>query len=185
MAYAARGGSSRGGSGRSGGGGGSNATAYAVAGILVVLVIVLVLVLNKKKPVSPLPAPITPPTATPAPPPTPKVGEKPYPAVPEAMLNEGRNLVRTFDKDAAAADALYVESLKAKETGDEKTWQGKLRQAQDLYHAINNQWNAFIDRLPTGNGYDTEEVAKHYFPRESGMVQKYVKNLRAMKTDLK
>jgi len=186
MAYASRGGSSRGGSGRSagGGGGGANTTAYAVAGILVVLVVVLFLVLGKKKPVTSLPPPVVP-ASPPVVPPPPKAGAKPYPTITEAMLNEGRNLVRTFDKDAATADRLVSESVKAKGTGDETTQQAKLREARGLYTNIKNQWNDFIDRLPTGNGYETEDVAKHYFPRESGQVQKYLKNLAAMKTDQK
>ncbi len=190
MAYPSRGGSSRGTSGRAGGsgagrsGGGANVTAYAVAGILVVLVVVLFLVLGKKKPTATLPPPVVP-VSPPVVLPPPKAGAKPYPTITEAMLNEGRNLVRTFDKDAATADRLVSESVKAKGTGDIDTQQSKLREARGLYTNIKNQWNDFIDRLPTGNGYETEDVAKHYFARESGQVQKYLKNLAAMKTDQK
>jgi hypothetical protein len=189
MAYSSRGGSARGGSGRGGGsargGGGSPAMAYGVAGILVVLVVVVFMVLSKKKPVAEIPPP-PPPAASPTVVTGPaKPGEKPYPPITEAMLNEGRNLVRTFEKDAAAADRLYTESQKAKKAGDDAGWQAKLREALNLYHGINVKWNDFADRLPTGNGYDTSDVERHYFPREAGQVQKYTKLLAAMKSDLK
>lgn len=193
MAYASRGGSTRGGSSRGGGsprgGGGpargTNTMAYAVSGILVVLVIVIVMVVNRKKPVADLPPPAQPPPSPVVPAGPAKPGEKPFPPITEAVMNEGRNLVRTFEKDAAAADRLYTESQKAKKAGDDSGWQSKLREAANLYHGINVKWNEFVDRLPTGNGYDTNDVERHYFPRESGQVQKYTKLLSAMKSDLK
>ncbi len=189
MAYSSRGGSARGGSGRGGGsargGGGSPATAYAVAGVLVVLVVVVFMVLSKKKPVAELPPPPPPAPTVIVPSGPTKPGEKPYPPITEAMLNEGRNLVRTFEKDAATADRLYTDSQKAKKAGDDAGWQAKLREASNLYHGINVKWNDFVDRLPTGNGYDTNDVERHYFPREAGQVQRYTKLLAAMKSDLK
>lgn len=192
MAYASRGGSARGGSGRGGparggggGGRGTNTMAYAVAAILVVLVIVVVMVMNRKPPVQGLPPPAQPPPAPVVPVGPAKPGEKPFPPITEAMATEGRNLVRTFEKDAATADRLYTDSQKAKKAGDDAGWQAKLREAANLYHGINVKWNDFVDRLPTGNGYDTSDVERHYFPREAGQVQKYTKLLAAMKSDLK
>lgn len=158
--------------------------AYGVAGILVVLLIVVFLVMSKKKPTDALPPPATPPPAA-VPVAPPKPGEKPYPTITEAVMAEGRELVRTFEKDAAAADRLYTESQKLKKAGDDAGWQAKLREAANLYHGINGRWNDFVDRLPTGNGYDTNDVERHYFPRESGQVQRYTKLLSAMKSDLK
>ena len=192
MAYASRGGSARGGSGRGGsgrgaparGGGGAPMMAYAVAGIVVVALIVVLVVSNKKPAVAPPPPP--PAAAAPAAAPGPvKPGEKPYPTIPQAMVDEGRGLVRTFEKDAAAADRLYNESQKLKKAGDDAGWQAKLREAANLYHGINVRWNDFVDRLPTGTGYDSGDVERHYFKSEAGQVQRYTKLLAAMKSDLK
>jgi hypothetical protein len=189
MAYS----SSRGGSSRSNGGrgGGStakatNATAYAVAGILVALVVVLFLVLGGKKKTPPPAPPPPPPPTQPATSTPVKPGEKAYPTITQAVQAEGQALVRTFEKDAADASRLYVESQKAKKAGDDAAWQAKFKQARQLADSINTRWNEFIDRLPTGNGYDTSDMERHYFPREAGRVQTMVKDvLAASKSDEK
>jgi hypothetical protein len=178
-----RGGSSRG-SGSSGKPGGGNAIAYAAAAAVVGLVVVLFLALSggkgKPAPTPEKPAP-TPPTVAPAAPTKP--AEKPYPPLPEAKKLEGSALVKTFDRDIVEAERLYKESLKAKEAGNDAEWQAKLAQVSDLATAINDKWNDFIATLPSSRDYDEEQVARHYFYKESGIVARAGKLLAAMKSD--
>jgi len=184
MAYASssRGGSSRGSSSR-GGGGGTNLTAYAIAVVVLGLVIGLVVLLSAKKagpakPKETSPAPTTLKPTEPVKPPPPG-----FPTVSAAKLEEGKKLVASFEKNAADANRLYDESIRAKKDGDDAKWQAKLTEAGDLLGPINDQWNAFIATLPTSKDYDIEQVAMHYFARESGLVTKYTQKLAAMKTD--
>jgi hypothetical protein len=159
-------------------------TAYAVAGVLVVLVIVIVMVMSGKKKEPKPPSPTTPAPKAPVVDTTPaKPAEKPYPPVAESILNKGRELANTFEKDSNKATELYAESTKAHKAGDDKTWQSKLKEARALLENINDQWNAWIATLPNSRDYDTDDVAKHYLPSESGRVQKYVKLLASTKSD--
>ena len=87
-------------------------------------------------------------------------------------------------KDRGAARS-RGEMLRGIVTGDETKWQSKLGEASDLMTGINEKWNGFIEGLPTSKDYDFEDVAKHYFPRETGLVAKYTKLLSAMKSDRK
>lgn len=184
---APRGGSGRGGGGGGGGGGGTNAMAYGVAGVVVILIVVVFMVASKNKP-KPAPAPVAgpavtvagPAASTPTAPPA-----KPFPPISNSLLEEGRTLATTFDADAKRADVLYEEARQAKGRNDETTWQSKMREAVRIYDSIKSRWNDFVGRLPTGNGYDVEDMARHYFPRENGVVAKFTKNLAAVKTDLK
>ena len=181
------GGTSRGGgSSRGGGGGSTNAAATIVAVAVVGLIIgAVVLMPGKKKapPSAPPPAsvPVTPTKASePSKPPP-----KPYPPMPQEKLAEGIALVKTFEADGAKADALYKESQQAKKDGDDAKWQSKLTEAKDLVSNIKDQWNDFIGGLPASKDYDQEEVARHYFEKESGQVTKLTKVLAAMKSDEK
>jgi hypothetical protein len=193
MAYSsARGGSrstSRGGyaparGGRGGGGGGANTTAYAVAAVIVALIVVLFVVLKKKpappreEPI-PLPTPVAKPVEKPKPP-----ADKPFKPLPPAVLAKGKDLVKTFEKDAEAGNRLYDESLKLKDK-DQAAWQAKLREAVNHLERIKTAWNDFIDELPPDPNYGAEEVARHYFPAENGKVTKWIKHLAAVKTDLR
>jgi len=112
-----------------------------------------------------------------------KPTEAPYPPVPEATLAKGRDLVKTFDQDLAKANELYQESQKAKKAGDDAAWQSKLKDARKLAEGINDRWNEFIVTLPHSKDYDEEQVAKHYFYKESGIAAKTGKLLAAMKSD--
>ena len=106
-----------------------------------------------------------------------------FPNVSPAKLEEGKKLVGTFEKDAAEANRLYDESIKAKKDGDDAKWQAKLKESRKLLENINDQWNEFIGTLPSSKDYDVEEVAKHYFAREGGQVTQLIKKLAAMKSD--
>jgi hypothetical protein len=144
--------------------------AYLAAAAVLALIVVLFFALGGKKtpppapPEKPAPAPVAPPTA-PA-----KPAEKPYPPLSEAKKREGTELAKSFEKDIAEADRLYKESLKAKEAGNDAEWQAKLGQVSDLATAINDKWNEFIATLPSSRDYDEEQVARHYFYKESGIV---------------
>jgi hypothetical protein len=158
---------------------------YAAAAAVLALVVGLVVMLGSKNktPAGPSgPTPTTPPpAATPAGPAKPSA--PPYPPMPAAKLAEGQALVKTFDRDAAEADRLYKESLRAKEAGDDAAWQGRLKESRDLLNGIKDSWNEFLGTLPSNKDYDEEDVAKHYFYRESGLVAKATKLLAAMKSD--
>jgi hypothetical protein len=163
----------------------TNLVPYVAAGVVVVLIVGVLIAMSggKKKAAPPTstPAPAAPapePVATPT-----KPGEAPYPILSAAKQEEGRNLVRTFEQAANDADRLYKESLKAKEAGDEAAWQSKLGEAATLLHGINDRWNEFIASLPSSRDYDEEQVARHYFPKESGQVARWTKLLAAMKSD--
>ena len=179
--------STRGGSSysRSGGGGGStNAVAYAFAVIIVIGIVVVVIATSGGK--KPAPVPAKPPVEAV---PTPvvqkpvKAGEKPYPAMPAAKVDEARRLVSTFELDGAKGKQLYDESLKAKKSGNDAEWQSKLKEARTLLEGINQKWNSFIETLPSSKDYDVEQVAMHYFSAESGKVTRLTKPLAAMKSD--
>lgn len=166
-----------------GGGGGQNLAALAIAAVLVVGIIVVVVVTSGGDKPAPKPAVAeTPKTPPPAAGPT-KPAEKPYPVVPQTLADRGRKIVADSKAKADEADRLYTESQKAKKAGNDAEWQSKLKQARQIYDGINDEWNDFEASLPTGNGYDQEQVAAHYFARERGQIQKYVKNLSAVKTD--
>ena len=185
MAYSSssRGGSSRGGSrggGGGGGGGSSNAIAYVVAIVLVVGVVGLVLALSGKKE-TPKPVPV------PAKKPDPIVQkpvvatEKPYPPLPQSKVDEAKKLVDSFELSASKAKTLIQESQKAHQSGDDSGWQSKLKEAGQLMAEINDKWDDFESSLPTGNGYDTDQVARHYLSKERGRVQELTKDLNRMK----
>lgn len=179
-----RGGSSRGGSSR-GGGGSTNAVATVVAVAVVGLIVgIVILMSNRKEPPMPKLPSAVPSTPVVAAAPV-KPGGPAYPVVPAAKLAEATALVKTFEADGGRAEALYRESQEAKKAGDETKWQSKLGEASDLMTGINEKWNGFIEGLPTSKDYDFEDVAKHYFPRETGLVAKYTKLLSAMKSDRK
>ena len=197
MAYqnsGSRGGSSRGGSrgsyGSGGGGGGSrgarpssNAVAYVVAIVIVLGVVGLVIGLSggsKEKPKAP-PVAAVPVPVLPSRPVGPK--EKPYPEIPASKAQEAKQLVDSFETDAGKARTLYADSQKAHQAGNDSEWQKKLKEAKQLLSDINDKWNEFESTLPTGNGYDSDQVAAHYFSRERGRVQVLTKDLQAMKTD--
>jgi len=186
MAYSSsRGSSSYGRSGGPrGGGGGQNMMAYAVAGILVLLVIVFFFFMSgsKKKKLPDSAATTAPPTQPVVAPPT-KPAEKPWPAIADAKLAEGRKLASSFDADAAKAKAIYKEANEAKQKGDTTTWQSKLKEMRFILENIKDQWNEFIATMPKSPHYDSEDVAKHYFSRESGQVQNHLKLLAASKSD--
>ncbi|HVG94431.1 MAG TPA: hypothetical protein VND21_08295 [Planctomycetota bacterium] len=176
----------RAGSSRSGGpsrpSGGGNAVAYLAAAVVVVLVVVLFISMNKKKEPPPTPSkpatPVAPAPAAPA-----KPAEKPYPPLLESKKREGAELAASFPKDIAEAERIYKESLKAKEAGDDAAWQSKLNDVSRLANSINDRWNEFIATLPESKDYDGEQVARHYFYKESGIAARAGKLLSAMKSD--
>ena len=179
--------SGRGGSSYSkagGGGGSTNAVAYAFAVIIVVGIVVVVIATSGGK--KPTPVPARPPVdSVPVPVVTRPVkpGEKPYPPMPAAKVDEARRLVATFDADAAKGDRLYDESLKAKKAGNDAEWQSKLKEARSLLENIRDKWNDFIATLPNTSDYDVEQVTAHYFSTENGKVTRLTKKLAAMKSD--
>jgi len=135
---------------------------------------------NKEKPKPP--PPVAPPVSVlPSKPVGPK--EKPYPEIPSSKAQEAKQLVDSFERDAGKAKALYEESQKAHKAGNDAEWQSKLKEAKQLLSDINDKWNEFEGTLPTGNGYDSDQVASHYFSRERGRVQVLTRDLQAMKTD--
>jgi hypothetical protein len=175
----------RGGSSYSRGGGGStNAVAYAFAVIIVVGVVVMIIAMSGGKKPAPVKAP--PPVESV---PTPvvvkpvKAGEKPYPAMPAAKIDEARKLVATFEADGAKGKVLYDESVQAKKAGNDAQWQSKLKEARGLLEDIRDKWNDFIATLPSSKDYDVEQVAMKYFSTESGKVTRLTKPLAAMKSD--
>ncbi len=169
-------------SGGGGGGGSNNAVAYVVAVGVLGLIIGLVVMMSGKKD-TPKPKPPPPPTAPVVPVKPPAPNAPPYPTVPAARLEEARTLVASFDADAAKANKLYDESIRAKKEGDDALWQSKLKEARGLLEGIKDQWNDFISRLPSSKDYDEEAVARHYFEREGGKVTQLIKKLAAMKSD--
>lgn len=177
--------SSRGGAPR--GGGSTNTVATVVAvGLVAVIIGAVVFMSGGKKDKGPAPLP----KATTAPVVAPTVPSKPpppaFPAMPSSKLTEASALVQSFQGDSAKAEALYEESQKAKKAGDDAAWQSKLKQAIGLASGINSKWNEFIATLPSSKDYDEEEVARHYFEKESGAVARMTaKILRASKTDEK
>jgi hypothetical protein len=179
--------SSRGGGSRGGGGGGSTNAVATVVGVVVVGAIVgAVFLMGGKK----TPPPKALPTATVQEPPKPAAptgpAPKPYPTMPAAKATEAASLVQSFEGDGARAQTLYTESQKAKKDGDDALWQKKLHEAVNIASAINGKWNDFIATLPASKDYDEEEVAKHYFSKESGRVTQLTGAiLKAAKTDLK
>lgn len=181
--YSQRGGSSRGGGSPRPSGGG-NAVAYLAAAVVVALVVVLFISLGgkgKEKPAPEAPKPVAAaPTAAPKPA---APAEKPYPPLPEAKKREGADLAASFTKDIAEAERIYKESLKAKEAGDDAAWQAKLADVSRLANGINDRWNEFIVSLPESRDYDQEQVARHYFYKESGIAARAGKLLAAMKSD--
>ena len=191
MAYSSSRGPARGagparGSSRSGGGGGgggsSNAIAYVVAIAVVGLIIGLVVMMSGKKD-APKPPPKAPPPAPVAPVKPAAPAAAPYPQVPAAKLEEARTLAKSFEADAAKANVLYDESIRAKKAGDDAVWQSKLKDARGLLEGIKDQWTEFIATLPSSKDYDEEAVARHYFEREGGKVTQLIKKLAAMKSD--
>ncbi len=178
--------SSRGGAPR--GGGSTNTVATVVAVGLVAVIIGAVVFMSggkKDKGPAPLPkattAPVVAPPTVPGKPPPPA-----FPEMPSSKRTEASALVQSFQGDSAKADALYEESQKAKKAGDDAAWQSKLKQAIGLASGINSKWNEFIATLPSSKDYDEEEVARHYFEKESGAVARMTaKILRASKTDEK
>jgi hypothetical protein len=179
MAYA----SSRRSPARSSRGGGNNMTAMAIAAVVVLGAIVGLIAASggeKPKPVDPpAPPPAAPVVAAPVKP----AGPKP-PDLPPGKLEAGRALVASFATKAAEAKKLLDESQKAKAAGKDDEWQSKLQDANRLASDINDEWNEFEASLPTNKDFDQDAVSAHYFKRERGQVQGYVKDVkRSMKTD--
>lgn len=170
---------------RGGGGGGStNAVAYAFAVIIVIGIVVVVIATSGGK--KPAPVAAKPPVeSVPVPVVTKPVkpGEKPYPPMPAAKVDEARRLVSTFEADGAKGKQLYDESLKAKKAGNDAEWQSKLKEARTLLEGINERWNKFIETLPSNSDYDVEQVTAKYFSTENGKVTRLTKPLAAMKSD--
>jgi hypothetical protein len=185
MAYSSSRGPSRGSS--RGGGGGQATVAYAVAGVIVVLVIVVFMVVSNSKKSKPSAVPTgAPPTAAPPPTPPPtKPAGKPFPPISDALLKKGRELATTFDSDGEKAQALYKQANEAKARDDTKTWQSKLHEMMEVLERVKDRWNEFIAEMPRSADYDSEDIAKHYFPAESGRVQKQLKLLSAVKSDVR
>jgi hypothetical protein len=165
-------------------GGGNNTMAMAIAAVLVLGVIVaLIAVSGGKKPTPPEEPPAPPPAAPAAAAPVKPAAPKP-PDLPPGKLEAGRALVASFATKAAEAKKLLDESQKAKAAGKDDEWQSKLRDANRLASDINDEWNEFEASLPTNKDFDQDAVSAHYFKRERGQVQTYVKDVkRSMKTD--
>jgi len=162
-----------------------NAAAVVIAGVVVVgLIVLVVAVSGGSKPPPPSETPVVKATPTPAAPPsTSPAAEKPWPVIPPETFEQAKTLAASFADDARRADALYSESLKAKQAGDDALWQKKLGEAKQLYEGIKNRWNDFVDGLPSNRDHDAEEVLRKFFLRESGQVQAYIKKLGNMKSD--
>ena len=177
--------SSRGGAPRGGGSTNTVATVVAVGLVVVIIAAVVMMSGGKKSKPAPLPSAAPPPVVA-----APVVPGKPpppaFPTMPSAKSAEAASLVQSFQADSAKANALYEESQKAKKSGDDAAWQSKLKQAIALAAGINSKWNDFIATLPSSKDYDEEEVARHYFEKESGAVARMTATiLRASKTDEK
>jgi len=161
------------------------ATVVAVGLVVLIIVGVVVMSGGKKSKTPSLPSAV-PPAAAPAPTAPGKPPPPAFPAMPSAKQAEAAALVQAFQADSAKANALYEESQKAKKSGDDAAWQSKLKQAIGLAAGINSKWNDFIATLPSSKDYDEEEVARHYFEKESGAVARMTATiLRASKTDEK
>jgi hypothetical protein len=180
MAYS----SSRGSGYRSSrGSGGGNTAAMAIAAVVVLGGIVAVIALKSGKEAPPKPPPAPPPAPVVAPTPVTVAGPQP-PALPAGKLEAGRALVASFAAKAAEAKKLLAESQKAKAAGNDEEWQSKLQDANRLASDINDAWEEFEASLPTTKEFDQEAVAAHYFRRERGQVDAYVKEVkRSLKTD--
>lgn len=161
-----------------------NTAAVVIAGVVVVgLVVLVVAASGGSKPTPPPETPVIRATPPPTPPPTSPAAEKPWPVIPAETFEQAKTLASSFADDARRADALYSESLKAKQAGDDALWQKKLGEAKQLYEGIKNRWNDFVDALPSNRDHDAEEVLRKFFLRESGQVQAYIKKLGNMKSD--
>ncbi len=186
MAYRSNG---RGGSSRSSGGyssrkgGSNNALAYGAAGLVLAVVVVLVMTLKGGKKPEPQKTDVgsAPPTAQPTTPPPPtKPAEAPYPAVDPQIITDAKALVKTFEGPAALAQRLYDEGLRAKQAGDDATWQSKMEEASQHLTEIQDQWNELIQRMPTSKSYDEEQVANHVLGREGNVVNRALSLLSAI-----
>lgn len=173
------------------GGGGNNTVPIVVASVCVVVLVALVILLNSGKKEQPKPAPAMPPIETGAPaakppPPGPKpVVKGPLPALPNDLIVRARNLMPEIKEAGERAMALYDEGMKAKEAGDDATWQAKMNEGRDILNEAQAKWNAIEeevlefakDRVPSGWA-NADEVAGALFDAnlkaEAGIVNKSI-----------
>jgi hypothetical protein len=181
----------RGGSSRSGGGRSSNTGALVLAVVIVlggIGAIVAVSASGKKKPNAPPPQTPQPTVAqTPKPPENRPPPPPPYPDLPASRVAEIKAEVRALKVDEAArrAQKLYDEALTAKNSGDEATWQTKLREAEAELGPIQDAWNEIEASMPSTKDYDEAEVANHYLGDEANSIRKATEVLSRISKQLR
>ena len=167
----------------------TNMAAYAFAVVaLVAIVIILVVVMGGKDEPRPE-APSVPVSTTPVGPAA-KAGPvvkpaAPYPKIDDALISKAKALVKTFDAPAAAGDRLYDDGMRAKKSGDDKTWQKDMEEAMSKYQEIQDAWNELIAQMPKSKDYDEEQVANYYLGHEGNQVTKYLTRLQAIRKTLR
>lgn len=165
------------GGGRSGGGGGGNPAGVLVAIAALVVVIVLVWLVVKKGD-KPKPAPIVPTVAQPEQPATPVVPKgpekEPLPTLSAELVARAKALIPEFKVANEKGTALYNEAMKARQAGDQDTWQAKMEEGREILKDARDKWivieaevQDLIDRK-TPKGWTADEAVHALFDRYLG-----------------
>jgi len=100
-------------------------------------------------------------------------------------VTKGRNLGPKMKEIGEKAMALYDEAMKAKEAGDDATWQAKMDAGREILLDTQAEWNDIEeevlkfakDKVPPGWA-NVEEVVGALFDAnlkaEAGLMQKYI-----------
>ena len=187
-------GGSRGGRGRGAPrGGNSNATAIGVGIVLLVGVIAIIVIAggkDKKKPVEYHSEELTADSNINKDEGPKKPERAPPPKISQEIIDHAKEVVIQAQDEQAKADALYDEAMKARQDGDEETWQAKLDQARDHYINIRELWNTEIvgpidGELPSDTDYDADEVANYWIGREAQKITKMIDKIGSINKQLR
>ncbi len=190
MAYSSRGAGGRStsrGGGRSSysaprGGGGNNAMPAVIAGVVILVVVVVAVVVlggKKSKPAELPPAP--PPVVQPAPVVIKKGPELgPRPNLPADIIARAKAMMPRIETASAEGKRLGDEAVKAKQGGDQETWQAKLEEAREVFKSARDEWISIEDELATflernpSQGWDENMLMDAFLKGESRKVQQLI-----------
>jgi hypothetical protein len=125
---------------------------------------------------TPTQTPATAPKGPDKPPPPP-----PYPPMDVNKILEIKAKVKSFEPQIARGQQLYDEAIKLKNEKKDEEWQAKLKEASLEFEAVQDEWNAILESLPTSTHYDMEDVANHYLGQEGAKVAKAMQTIMAIK----
>jgi hypothetical protein len=159
-----------------------------VAGVVLVAVIGVVVLVSggkdKPKPVI-APPPIDTSVKPKAGPEGPKpVVKAPLPIMPPEIVQRAKALMPMIQEAGKKGMALYDEALKAKEAGDDATWQAKMEEGRGILKSARAEWNDIeqqvmdlVDRK-VPEGWKSDEAVQAmfdvYLKTEQGIVQKSI-----------